>query len=95
MFLVARVLVPAVPLQQGRDRSDLRSAWQISQDLGGAALRLSFPLSLRSVLSGCPEGLWGTEKGRRVEETGACFVHFLSDERKTGEGHDAAVPSSV
>lgn len=48
-----------------------------------------------SVLAACPEGLWGTEKGRGVEETGACCVRFLSDERKTSEGHDAAVPSSV
>lgn len=57
--------------------------------------QVTFPLSIRSVLSGCPEGLWGTEKGRRVEETGARCVRFLSDERKTGEGHGAAAPSSV
>lgn len=84
-----------VPSQQGRDRSDLRSVWQISQDLGRTVLQLTFPLSIRSVLSGCPEGLWGIEKSRRVEETGACCVHFLSDEQKTSEGHDAAVPSLV
>lgn len=58
-------------------------------------LQMTFPLSIRSVWSGYPEGLWGTEKGRRVAETGACCVHFPSDERKTGEGHDAAAPSSV
>lgn len=39
-FLVAGVLVPAVPLQRGRDRSDLRSAWQVSQDLGRVVLCL-------------------------------------------------------
>lgn len=89
-FLVARV-----PSRQGSDRSDLKPAWNISRDLDRAAHWLTFPLSIRSALSGCPEGLWGTEKGRRVEETGACCVRFLSDERKTGEGHNAAVLSSV
>lgn len=58
-------------------------------------LQLALLLSITFVFSGCLEGLWEREKGRRVEETGAYCIHFLSDEWKTGEGHDAAVPSSV
>lgn len=58
-------------------------------------LQLALLLSITFVFSGCLEGLWGREKGRRVEETGACCIHFLSDEQKTGEGRDAAVPSSM
>lgn len=58
-------------------------------------LQLALLLSISFVFPGCPEGLWGREKGRRVEEAGACCIHFLSDERKTGEGRDAAVPSSM
>lgn len=57
-------------------------------------LQLALLLSITLVF-GCLEGLWGREKGRRVEETGACCIHFLSNERKTGEGRDAAVPSSM
>lgn len=57
-------------------------------------LQLALLLSITFVF-GCLKGQWGREKGRRVEETGARCIHFLSDERKTGEGHDVAVPSSM